>query len=67
MGVEGGGADRLDNPNLGQTIGGNEFHPKDAEAILRTPLSRRLSIDKLFWLHNREGKYKVKSGYHLAK
>ena len=65
--MEGGGADRLDNPDLGQTIGGNEFHPKDAEAILRIPLSRRLSIDKLFWLHNREGKYKVKSGYHLAK
>lgn len=44
-----------------------KFHSEDAEAILRIPLSRRHSIDKLFWLHNREGKYSVKSGYHLAK
>ena len=44
-----------------------KFHPEDADVILRIPLSRRLSSDKLFWLHNREGKYTVKSGYHLAK
>ncbi|XP_075665426.1 uncharacterized protein LOC142635094 [Castanea sativa] len=44
-----------------------KFHSEDVEAILRIPLSRRHSIDKLFWLHNREGKYSEKSGYHLAK
>ena len=44
-----------------------KFYPEDAEAILGIPLSRRMCIDKLFWLHNREGKYTVKSRYHLAK
>lgn len=44
-----------------------KFHRDDAEAILRIPLSRRYTDDILFWLHNREGKYTVKSGYHIAR
>ena len=44
-----------------------KFHRDDAEAILQIPLSRRYTDDILFWLHNREGKYTVKSGYHIAR
>lgn len=43
------------------------FHRDDAEAILRILLSRRYTDDTLFWLHNRKGKYTVKSGYHVAR
>lgn len=37
------------------------FHRDDAEAILRILLSRRYTDDTLFWLHNKKGKYTVKS------
>ena len=43
------------------------FHHKDADAILRIPLSRRQTNDTLFWLHSTEGEYSVKTGYHLAR
>ncbi|XP_075649914.1 uncharacterized protein LOC142620431 [Castanea sativa] len=42
------------------------FHKEDADAILQIPLSRRLVPDSLFWLHNRDGVYSVKSGYRVA-
>lgn len=43
-----------------------KFHKKDAEAILRIPLSRRYVADFLFWLFNRDDVYSVKSGYRVA-
>ncbi|XP_050278419.1 uncharacterized protein LOC126719971 [Quercus robur] len=43
------------------------FNRFDAEAIYRIPLSRRCVPDKLFWLHNKNGRYSVKSGYHTAR
>ncbi|KAL0012535.1 hypothetical protein SO802_007643 [Lithocarpus litseifolius] len=45
----------------------NKFHEEDAEAICRIPLSHRCVADKLIWIHNRNGKYSVKYGYHVAR
>ena len=41
----------------------NQF---DAVAILRIPLSRRQVQDRLVWKFCCDGKYMVKSGYHVA-
>lgn len=38
-----------------------KFHCDDAAAILRIPPSRRHIQDSIYWIHNREGKYTVKS------
>ena len=43
------------------------FHKFDAKAILKIPLSRRLVQDLIVWIHTKNGKYSVKSGYHIAK
>ena len=43
------------------------FHMFDAEAILKILLSRRLVQDSIIWIHTKNGKYSVKSGYHIAK
>ena len=43
------------------------FHRGDAKAICRIPLSRRFVPDSIFWLHNRSGKFSVKSAYKLAR
>ncbi|XP_030970640.1 uncharacterized protein LOC115991023 [Quercus lobata] len=43
------------------------FNKFDAEAIYRIPLSRWCVPDKLFWLHNKNGRYLVKSDYHTAR
>ena len=43
------------------------FHKFDAEAILKILLSRRLVQDSIVWIHTKNGKYSVKSGYHIAK
>ena len=43
------------------------FHKDDAEAILRIPLSHRAVLDSIIWLPNKNGRYPVKSGYHVAK
>ena len=43
------------------------FNQFDAVAILRIPLSRRQVQDRLVWKFCRDGKYKVKSGYHMAR
>ncbi|KAL0010776.1 hypothetical protein SO802_005884 [Lithocarpus litseifolius] len=37
------------------------------EAILRIPLSRRHIQDSIYWIHNSEGEYTIKSGYQLAR
>jgi hypothetical protein len=49
------------NTNLIRTI----FLPYDAEAILKIPLSDRSPPDRLIWHANRDGKFTVRSGYHL--
>lgn len=41
------------------------FHSEDAAAILRIPLSRRQIADSIFWLHNKNGVYSVRSGTML--
>ena len=43
------------------------FHRDDAKAICRIPLSRRHVADSIFWLHNKNGAYFVRPGYHLAR
>ena len=43
------------------------FQRFDAEAIYRIPLSRRCVLDVLVWLHNKNGRYSVKSGFHTAR
>jgi ribonuclease HI len=41
------------------------FLPYDAEAILKIPISARGPPDKLIWHATRDGKFSVRSGYHL--
>ena len=43
------------------------FHKEDVEAICRIPLSRRSIPDSIIWLHNKNGKFSVKSAYKLAR
>nr|XP_023924674.1 uncharacterized protein LOC112036081 [Quercus suber] len=44
----------------------SKFHKEDAKAILRIPLSRRLVMDSMMWLHTAREVYSVKSGYYVA-
>ncbi|XP_075640505.1 uncharacterized protein LOC142612276 [Castanea sativa] len=46
---------------------GNGESIKEAAAICKIPLSRRNIADSLVWLHTKNGKYSVKSGYHVAR
>ena len=41
------------------------FLPYDTDAILQIPLSSRSPPDKLIWHATKNGKYSVRSGYHL--
>ena len=43
------------------------FSKYDAEAIYRIPLSRRYVPDVMVWLHNKNGRYSVQSGYHTVR
>jgi len=43
------------------------FHPYDADVILQVPLSRRAVQDVLAWSSTKNGRYNVKSEYHVAK
>ena len=43
------------------------FHRFDVDAILRIPQSHRYVSDVLLWLHNKNGRYSVKSGYHITR
>ena len=42
------------------------FLPCDAETILSIPLCRSWPDDKLIWHYNSNGKFSVKSAYHLG-
>ena len=43
------------------------FHSEDAKALCRIPLSQRSIPDSIFWLHNKNGNFYVKSAYKLAR
>ena len=43
------------------------FHGFDAEAIYRIPLGQQCVPNFLVWLHNKKGRYSVKSGYYVAR
>ena len=43
------------------------FIKDDVEAILLIPLSHRAVVDSIIWLPNKNGRYSVKSGYHVTK
>ena len=43
------------------------FNREDAEAICKIPLSHRQVTDVVGWLHNKDGVYTVRSGYHVAR
>lgn len=42
------------------------FRPEEAEVIVRIPLSRRGSSDKMYWGYKRDGKFSVRSAYYMA-
>ena len=46
---------------------GMVFNRDDAVAIYRIPLSQRCGPDVMTWLYNKNGRYLVKSGYHIAR
>ena len=43
------------------------FNREDGEAILRVPLSGRVTHDSLFWTFTKSGDYTMRSGYHVAQ
>ena len=43
------------------------FCREEVDAICKIPLSRRNIYDSVGWLHTKNGKYAVKSGYHVAR
>ena len=43
------------------------FHREDADAITKIPLSRRVVLDSISWLHNKNGKFTIKSTYKVAR
>ena len=45
----------------------SNFHWTNAKAILWIPLSTRHVYDSILWLHNKNGAYLVKLGYHIAR
>ena len=45
----------------------NLFQREDAEAICKIPLSRRYVVDSIVWVHNKSGRFTVKSGYKVAE
>ena len=46
---------------------GMVFNKDDAHAIYQIPLSQRCALDVMTWLYNKNGRYLVKSGYHIAR
>ena len=43
------------------------FQREDVEAICRIPLSRRYVADSIVWIHNKKGRFIVKSAYKVAR
>ena len=43
------------------------FCREEVDAICKIPLSRRNIYDSVGWLHTKNGKYAVKSGYYVAR
>ena len=43
------------------------FHKEDVDAITKIPLSRRAVSHSIIWLHNKHGKFSVKSAYKVAR
>ena len=43
------------------------FHRKDTDAITNIPLSRRVVLDSISWLHNKNGKFTIKSAYKVVR
>ena len=43
------------------------FNREDVEAICKIPLSHRRETNAVVWLHNKDGKYSVRSDYHVAR
>lgn len=55
----------LDNVMWNEQLVRQLFTVVEAEAILNIPLNRRGCEDVRFWVGSKNGKYTVKSGYHL--
>ena len=43
------------------------FNRYNAKAIYRIPLSRRCVLNVMVWLHNKNGRYSMKFGYHTTR
>lgn len=43
------------------------FQREDAELICRIPLSRSYVADSIVWIHNKNGRFIVKSAYKVAR
>ena len=43
------------------------FHKEDVAAITKIPLSRRAISNSIIWMHNKHGKFSVKSTYKVAQ
>ncbi|XP_050246522.1 uncharacterized protein LOC126694332 [Quercus robur] len=43
------------------------FLPQDVEAILSTPISDLVAIDRMVWAEDKKGRFTVKSAYRLAR
>ena len=43
------------------------FHREDVAAITKITFSRRAISDSIIWMHNKNGKFSVKSAYKVAR
>ena len=43
------------------------FHKEDAVAITKIPFNRRVVLDLIIWMHNKNGKFSVKSAYKVTR
>lgn len=57
---------RDEDGNWNEELIRNCFLEEDAISILSIPLSRYYRRDSLAWFYDKNGKYSVKSGYHVA-
>ncbi|XP_035547304.1 uncharacterized protein LOC118348875 [Juglans regia] len=45
----------------------DHFGDEEAEMICSMPISKREGEDKMIWIHSNDGKFNVKSAYHMAR